>query len=363
MLSTVVAVLLASGAVSPQPTQQVVNPRTGAPSLELGVLSEPLEGELVAAVRAWALSQRARYGLPAHSTLRSLEALGTRFGASFHLQQVIGDVDVYQARLVVTLDASRRVVQVASSLETSPVVLEGEGLTADVALQRAGQALPLVALRPDGVPYGGAKRFYLPVAGELHLGWVANVQSLDFAKNWYVGIDAVTGARLFVQNRVHHAGLEAQVYPVSPGPLDAGVGRTATVTRELRHGDGGSMLDDTCVVGLADGGLGTAPNDGGELCGTQLTTWNCCPTANCVPDAGPRRLAGATSFMGIPVQYDVAVCDRVRRASNVRNATADFVYSPVDPPMDPAVVVASDPANSDEFAEVHAFYHVNTVYD
>lgn len=363
MLSTLTAVLLAAGVVTPQPTQQLLSPDTGAPRFEAGVLSAPLEGELVGAVRAWALSQRARYGLPANATLRSLEALSTRFGASFHLQQVVDGLDVYQARLVVTLDEQRRVVQVASSLEPSPVARAGESLTTEQALLRAAAALPLVALRPDGVPYGGARAFWFPVGAELHRGWLANVQSLDFSKNWYVAVDAVTGERLFAQNRVHHGSLDAQVYPVSPGGLDAGVGATPTVARTLAHADGGSMIGDTCVLPLLDGGFAEFPNDAGHLCGTQLTSYNCCPTADCVPDAGARRLAGSTSFMGIPVTYDVAVCDRVRRASNVTNGTGDYVYTPVDPPANKTTVLGTDLANSDEFAEVHSFYHVNTVYD
>ena len=59
----------------------------------------------------------------------------------------------------------------------------------------------------------------------------------------------------------------------------------------------------------------------------------------------------------------MAVCDRLRRASNLTNGTGDFAYTPIDPPANRTAVVASDLANSDEFAEVHSFYHVNTVYD
>ncbi|HEY0882603.1 MAG TPA: hypothetical protein VGD87_13765, partial [Archangium sp.] len=217
--------------------------------------------------------------------------------------------------------------------------------------------------RDDGVPYGGAKAFYFQVGEELHRGYLANVHSLDFTKNWYVAIDAVTGERLFAQNRVHHAALDAKVYPVSPGGLDGGVGLTATVTRQLAHADGGSMLGDLCVVPQNDGGFPEFPNDAGQLCGTQLMTYNCCPSEGCAPDAGPKRATGRVSFMGVPVSYDVAICERLRRASNVTNGTGDFVYAPVDPPTNKAMVVASDLANSDEFAEVHSFYHVNTVYD
>lgn len=361
-MSTLTTLILAASVFTPQPTQVILND-DGAPKLELGVLSAPLEGELTNAVQAWANSQREHLGLVPGATLKSSEAFSTRFGASFHLQQYVGALEVYQGKLVVTVDEKRQVVQVASSLERFERAVAGEALTTEEALRRASASLPLVALRPDGVPYGGAKRFYFRVGDELHGGFVANVRSLDFSKNWYVGFDAVTGDRLFVQNRVHHGVLDAQVYPVSPGGLDAGVGATPTVTRQLRHADGGSMIGTTCVTPADDGGFPESPNTASELCGTQLMMYNCCPTANCAPDAGPKRASGTTSFMGIPVQYDVAVCDRRRIASSQRNVTEDYIYEPVDPPTDQANVLASDLANSDAFAEVHSFYHVNTVYD
>lgn len=363
MLSLFATLVLAASVFTPQPTQLLVNPSTGSPTLEQGVLSAPLQGELTAAVRTWALSQRQRYGLPATATLTSTDAFSTRFGASFHLQQLVNGVDVYQAKLVVTLDDKRQVVQVSSSLVPFTRVVDGEALSFDQVMQRAAGSIPLVGLRPDGVPYGGARAFYFRVGDELHKGFVANVQTLDMTKNWYVAIDAVSGAQLFRQNRVHHAALDAKVYPVSPGGLDAGVGAVPTVTRELRHADGGSMVGDTCVTPLADGGFDSSANDGGHLCGTQLMMYNCCPTQDCMPDAGPRRVSGTLDFMGIAVQYDVGICDRLRRASNVTNGTGDYVYTPVDPPTNRTAVTASDLANSDEFAEVHSFYHVNTVYD
>lgn len=363
MLSTFVSLVAAASVVTPAPAHQLLTEDGARVRAESGTLSAPLAGELSTAVRTWALSQRERYGLSPGTTLESSDAFATRFGGSFHLAQTVKGVPVYGAKLVVTLDAQERVTLVTSSLETVTRVLDGAALSTDEALRRAAEGLPLVGLRPDGVPYGGAKRFYFRVGDELHLGWLANVGTLDLTKNLYVAIDAVTGQRLFVQDRVHHAALDAQVYPVSPGGLDAGVGVTPTVTRALVHADGGSMVGDTCAVPMPDGGIETYGNDGGELCGTQLMMYNCCPTEGCVPDAGPRRVSGSINYGGFPVQYDVAVCDRVRRASNVTNASGDFVYTPVDPPTNAMAVEASDPSNSDEFAEVHSFYHVNTVYD
>ncbi|MEW5740710.1 MAG: hypothetical protein AB1938_17415 [Myxococcota bacterium] len=363
MLSTLVSLLAAASVTQPVPTHQVLTDDGAFPKVEVGLLSAPLVGNPVDAARVWALSQRERYGLPAGSTLTSKESFSTRFGASFHLAQTVKGVEVYGAKLVVTLDEQARVVTVTSSLEHVSRVLDGEALSVEQALALASQGLPMTALRPDGVPYGGAGRFYFRVGDELHLGFLAHVQTLDQTKNWYVAVDAVTGRQLFVQNRVHHAARDAQVYPVSPGGLDAGVGLTPTVLRSLTHADGGSMIAADCAQLQLDGGMATFANDAGELCGTQLTMYNCCPSEGCAPDAGPRRAAGTASFMGFAVQYDVAICDRTRRASNVRNPSGDFVYTPGDPPVNRTVVEAGDRANSDEFAEVHSFYHVNTVYD
>lgn len=363
-MNSLAALILAASVVTPpQPTSSIPNTETGAPKFEAGQLSTPLSGDLTTAVRAWALSRREHYGLSPAATLKSSGEFGTRFGASFHLQETVKDLEVYEAKLVVTLDAQRRVEQVSSSLQPFVRVLDGAPMTTGEAMKLAAKELPLVAMRDDGIPYGGAKAFYFRVGDDLHRGFVANVQTLDATKNWYVAIDAVTGERLFVQNRVHRAALDARVYPISPGGLDAGVGVTPTVVRELRHADGGSMIGDVCVSAAADGGFVESQNDGGQLCGTQLMMYNCCPNEGCAANGSAKRASGTLDYMGFPVKYDVAVCDRLRRASNVTNASGDFVYAPVDPPTNRTAVVASDLANSDEFAEVHSFYHVNTIYD
>lgn len=368
MLSLIAPLLLAASPFTPQLTATLSDPTTGAPTLEVGVLSAPLQGDLVKAVQAWADTQREHYRLPAGATLRPTEAFSTRFGASFHFQAELNGVEIYLQKLVVTLDDKRRVVQVASSLDATLQPTTGKTLDLASAMIRGAKTVPLVAYRSDGLPYGGGKRMYFASGTELHPGWLLNVDSIDRRRNWYVAIDEVTGERLFMQNRVHQGALDAQVYPISPGGLDAGVGLTPTVLRTLTHADGGSLIGDTCVTPLLDGGHSSFPNDAGELCGDQLMMYNCCPTAGCVADAGVARTVGSTMAdiglgFPVPVDYDVAVCERVRRASNVRNPTHDFVYTPVDPPLNRSMVLGSDPANSDEFAEVHSFFHVNTVYD
>ncbi len=371
------ALILTAAVTSPlTPTQVIPGAQGSAPKFEAGVLSAPLGPELAKEALQWALANRVHYGLPAGSTLQVVEVFPTRFGASVHLKQTVKDLDVFEAKLVVTVDAQRRVTQVASSLVDFAQVKDGKAMSRDEAMKLAARDIPLVGIRPDGVPFGGAKAFYFPAEGELHRGYVANVQTLDLRRNWYVAIDAVTSETIFRQDRVHHAALDAHVYPISPGGLDSGVGLTPTVLAQLVHADGGSMISDMCEdltdagsLVLEDGGVNRSPNTGNHLCGTQLTMYNCCPTKNCDPDAGAVRSQGTVDLatLGIPlsgtVNYDVAVCDRLRRASNLTNPSGDFVYSPVDPPANQTDVEVADPANSDEFAEVHSFFHVNRVYD
>lgn len=365
MLTTLIASLTAANVFLPTIAFETRPGPTAAPTLQLGVLSEPLAGNLAVAARAWALTNRARLGLHPASTLHFDVGFATRFGASLHYLQRLDGLDVYQAKLVVTVDNQRRVVQVSSSLvDARPVRAQFE-MSEGAAFHFAGKQVAFPALRRDDPtrPLGGAKRLLFPVGDELHAGWLVHVASYDPSKNFYVGLDAVSGEALFVQNRVHHAGFDLNAYPISPGDLDGGVGRTPTEVRSLERGDGGgSFIADTCEIFLPDGGFVTEPNDGGVLCGDQLTSYNCCTRANCAADAGSRRVSGPTNFMGFQLNVDLPVCDRVNQATNQRDA-GDYRYEPVDPPANRGAVELDDPANSDTFAHVHGFYHVNRVYD
>ncbi len=365
MLTTIVATLTAANVFSPTVAFEARPNPSAAPTLQLGILSEPLTGDLSVAAKAWALTNRARLGLHPASTLTFDVGFATRFGASLHYLQRINDVEVYQAKLVITVDEGSRIVQVSSSVvDGRPLRAEFE-MSEAAALHLASKQVSFPALRHDDPTrsYGGAKKVLFPVGDELHAGWVVHVASYDPSKNFYVGLDAVTGETVFVQNRVHRAESDLNVYPISPGDLDGGVGRTLTEVRSMvRAGDGGSFIADTCEIFLADGGFVTTANDAGVLCGEQLTSYNCCARANCQADAGPRRVAGPTTFMGFMLNVDLPVCDRVNQATNQR-PEGDYRYTPVDPPMNRTTVDLNDPANSDTFAHVHAFYHVNRVYD
>ncbi len=363
LLPLIVSVVASASTLSPSFSLPSSTEPSAPPRFELGVLSEPLQGDLAQAALQWGLTHRARYGLSPLATLRVADGFQTRFGASVHLQVVVGKLDVYGQKLVVTLDDSARVTQVSSSLSPVTVVDTHFAIDEAEALRRASVDVPMVVFRKDAtaLPAGGTAKMLFDVGGELHAGYLVHLLSLDPRRNWYVEMDATTGARLAVQDRTYHAAADAQIYAVSPGGLDAGVGAVPTIAGQLVHGDGGAMF---------------VPVDGGFLEGTQIDAWNCCPVgdlkddagvvlAECYPDAGTKHSQGTLNYGGYNLAYDVAVCNRKRLASNdpSRHASGDFVYTPVDPPVNKTVVDPRDPANSDPFAEVHAFYHVNKVYD
>ncbi len=166
-----IALFMTTGAFEPVITQQLEAPN-GLPSLQLGQLSEPLKGELSSAVQAWSLSQRATFGVPAASSLKFSHAFATRFGASFHLVQQVEGIDVYGAKLVVTLDGSARVVQTSSSLSPFAFLRNTWALDDNQALRKAAAGVVMPYLRPDGsgLPYGGLKKTFFEVGNELHAG-------------------------------------------------------------------------------------------------------------------------------------------------------------------------------------------------
>jgi hypothetical protein len=324
---------------------------SGAPTFEQGVLSTPLMGELGPAALSWALERRTHYGLAPATSLKLGPVFATRFGASVHLLQTAEGIEVEGAKVVVTVDEQRRVVQVASSLTVAQQVDMQFRLKEGEAIAKAMESVPYALRTEGGQPMLLIKKAAYETREAIHASYLAHVKTLDFSKNWYVGIDAVTGRVLFAQNRVLRQSMEANVYPISPGGLDAGVGRTPTQIGRLVHPDGGSMV-------LA--------NDGGFLNGTQLTAYNCCVSEDCRTDAGSKivRISFDGGGMLGSLTIRAPVCSRAQRASNDSrvHASGDYRYDPVDSPFR-AGVSQEDPSNSDEFSEVHAFYHANRVYD
>lgn len=311
---------------------------------EHGVLSPPLGGEPAEAALRYALSRRAALGLDARSTLAVGPQLSTRFGGTVHLKQQLGGVDVHGARVVVTFDTLRRVVRVSNSLRPFSQALLSPRLSGDEALAVASRAVDGALLKDDLTPYGGYTPRVFLVGDVAHAGYLTYVPTLRNDESFHVAVDAITGEVLWVDNRVHTAAADAKVYASSPGGTSSGgVGRTPTVDVQLPH-------------------LGA--NADGFLTGEKFRALNCCPTEVCDPTAGPRRATGMLQTFGGTVPYDVAICDRIQRATNnpMVHASGDYVYAPVDPPTTANPSIAS-PADYDEFAEVHAYFHVNKAFD
>ncbi|MFL5321672.1 MAG: hypothetical protein ACJ790_18560 [Myxococcaceae bacterium] len=352
LLSAIAPLLLA--AVTPTTNslpQFHLEARPGQVRFEAGVLSEPYTQDLKEAARRY-LSTRKDLALPATSTLVNPQIMGTWFGATVHFTQSISGVEVDGAQVAVTFDAQKRVIQLTSGIEPYETIT-GYSLSAQKAMQLAARAINGTLMKADGTPYGGSKKLYFVRGNEARAGYLVWAPNFDMTHNWYVGVDAATGAILFKQDRVLHVNnaYAANVYQRSPGGRDAGVGITPTQTVTLEHVDGEN-----------DGGF----DDGGFLNGTQFLAWGCCTTEGCKADAGPARVQGTYNFGGQNIPYDVAVCDRLQRATNLNNI--GYEYAPVDPPnpvcgSGGCTVRLHDPADEDPFAEVNAYYHVNEVYD
>lgn len=311
-------------------------------TFESGTLTPPLVGAPDQAAQRYATSRALELGLDTRSTLVPHGAFSTRFGGSVHLEQHVNGVRVFGRKVIVTFDTAQRVVRLSSNLAPITAMKLNATLTAQQALALAAAEVEGAWLQSDGTPWGGTRKVLFPVGSELHAGFYAFVPTLKNSQSWHVAVDATDGTVLFAQNRAWAAN-DAKVYATSPGGLSMGVGVTSTIDAQVEH---------------------LVANDGGYLLGDRLRALNCCPTAGCDPDAGPARVQGMTQTFQGPVSFDVAICDQRNRASNdpANHATGNFVYAPVDPPTTAAVSI-TNLADWDEFAEVHAYWHVSKAYE
>ncbi|MBX7097268.1 MAG: hypothetical protein K1X89_06135 [Myxococcaceae bacterium] len=336
---SLIPLLVAATAAAPAPF--VLPAPGGELALVHGVLSAPQPGDLALAAKRFAESRRDELGLGPTDTLEVVAALGGRFGGAVHLAQHVGGLEVHGSRVVVTFDSGRRVVRLASSIRRASSAALTPRLTGPQALAAAAKEIDGALLDAQGQVQGG----YAPRAffngSALHAGYLVWVPTLRSSQDWHAAVDATTGDVLWVEDRALHA-VDAQVYDPSPGGIDAGVGKGPLTQVMLTH----------------------LRSDGGQLDGEHIRAFNCCPTANCLEDAGAKRATGMLQTFQGPVNFDVAICDRVQRASNdpAVNPDANYVYEPVDPPSTLSPSYASK-ADFDTFAEVQAYYHVNRVYD
>lgn len=307
-----------------------------------GVLTAPQAGDLTQAAKTFVEVRGAELGLPAGGTLGTPKTHGTRFGGSVQLPQMAGGLEVYGASAVVTFDGEGRVVRVASSLEPYRRLINAWRVSGPDAHALAAKNVEGALIKPDGAPYGGIKRMLFIVGEEAHVGYLAWVPTLTANENWHLAIDATNGALLWSENRTY-ASTAAKVYDPNP---ERGLQSTPMTSTTLNH-----------LVN--DGGVGF-------LTGARVQTVNCCPTANCDKTAGAptKRSTGQYQTNQGIYTYDVAICDRRQLASNdpAVHASGDYVYQPVDPPTGTRPNNQSA-ADSDEFAEVQAYHHVDKAYD
>lgn len=306
-----------------------------------GVLTPPLIGTPGDAALRFAKSRAAELGVDDRSELKVERTLSTRFGPVVYLSQHVDGLQVWGARVIITFDDQQRVVRTSSTAKQFSLAKSAALIDVQQALVIASREVQGAWLQGNGQPYGGASRRAFFVDGELHAGWLVFVPTLKNSESWHVAVDATNGAVLWSRDRAWSSNA-ANVYASSPGNrATGGVGVTPTITAEL--------------TGL----------DGGYLRGERVRALNCCPTENCQPDAGAMRATGQTqSFGGQIINFDVAICAQVQRATNdpLIHPSGDYVYEPVDPP-NTATPSINNPADYDEFAEVHAYYHVSRAYD
>lgn len=347
ILTATLPLLLAAATFTPTTTARLEN-APGQLRFEAGVLSEPFTQKLEDAARTY-VAGRVDLQLPAGSTLGTAKIFGTRFGASVHLPQLINNVPVDGASVVVTFDNQKRVVQVSSNLLPYKT-FSTFSIAPQTALDTAGRGVQAGLIKSDGHFYGTWHQRYFVVGDEARAGYLVFVPTIFPNENWHAVVDAVTSEVLFKQNRIFFAQNDAQVYARNPGGLDAGVGVTPTIPVTLTNFRGDA---------------------GGTLTGSRIISYGCCTTEACDGGtAGPRTIAGTINVQGFNVSYDAGICERVQRASNdtAVNINGDFIYTPVDPP-NPICTTAGcrarpgDLADEDQFAEVHAYHHVNAVYE
>lgn len=305
-----------------------------------GVLTPPLVGSPSDAALRFGNSRAVELNVTNGSKLAVERTLSTRLGSVVYLKQTIDTLPVWGARVIVSFDDQQRVVRTSSTAKSFTVAKTAALISAPEALVIASKEIQGAWLQKNGQPYGGADKRAFFVDGELHAGWLTFVPTLKNSESWHVAVDATNGSVLWVRNFAWSSNA-AKVYASSPGGRTGGVGITPTIDAELS-------------------GL-----DGGFLRGERIRAINCCPTSNCEADAGALRATGQTQAGGGQViDFDVAICAQVQRATNDPSIhpSGDYVYAPIDPPntVRPSI---NNLADYDEFAEVHAYYHVNKAFD
>lgn len=249
-----------------------------------------------------ATAELSRRGIPA-SELQVERVLPAREGQVVRFRQMARGVPVWHGSLVARLDGGGRVLRLHD------------------ARKEVGPFDP----RPRFTPRGPARLVVVPGA-RPRLAWEVRLPARSRSENPMGLLDAADGTLVARWNRVFHAGPdEALVYSSS---RDAVLGVT---TRAV---------------------LGGFPSDrdpAGHLVGAQFTVRNCCPNAGCDGHSPPPVERTSYEWDGATYTWEMAHCEERPLASNARTE-GSYVYAP------------ADPQDGDEFAEVNAYFHLDSVF-
>lgn len=343
MLPALTALLL-TAAPAVRPIEAVPHGAT-AWAFATGTLSSPRAGTPEELAGRFIRENAERIGWLRGATAGEMERHGTRWGTTVVVSPALDGIPVLGMDVAITFDNQGRATRVSSASEALQVGARRPTVAASQALSTAARQVPGALLGATGEVQGATRLVFTRVGDLLALAWQVSVPSLlEGTRNDVLLVDASTGELLRHENRVFRARTTAQVY--GGVPFD----------------DGGNLSQ----VDVPDTDGGALPDGGGFLAGPRANASNCCQTRNCEPDAGPRRADGGFSFGLFSIPFDVAVCDRVPRATNERTEQ-DYVYPPIDPPrfFDGGIVRAGtqDPALDDHFAEVQAYTSALAQYD
>jgi MYXO-CTERM domain-containing protein len=328
----------AAGAANPFANARIdANPDGSVRLAEFVVPTATMGATPEEAARAFVRSASGELGIGPDVELARVAVHTTYFGASVRFEQRHNGVPVIGADLVVTVTQNNRVRLVASGMQRISRYVGDRRIDPRTAIARAAENIDGVLMH-DGSPAGSTRDVFYVSGGVAHLAYEVRLAHFNVLQNIHAIVDAATGERLSLHNRVFHSTDDALIWNPSPG----------------RNCD--QPLMPTQVPDLI-----SPPDPNGYLVGNKLVTSNCCYHASCDPTQPPARAQGTFALMGRQIQFDTVVCDRAQTATNSDNCRNNYVY-PWEPEPSSANPPGTDPADEDEFAEVNAYVQTELAY-
>ncbi len=346
LLAILVGLGSVPAAAAPVAEANVVRSVDGTIRIAQGAPNGPVLGATPeAAARAFVERSAADLGV-AHTGELAVTALhASVLGPSVRFEQRVLGLPVVGADLVVSLTPENRLRFVSNGLKAFSRIANDWRLDARAAIALAARGIDGVIVK-DGSPVGVARRVFYVRGGIARAAYEIRLAHFNLLRNLFAVVDAATGERVSLANRVFYAADDALIWDPSPG----------------RNCD--QPLSRVSVPDLAT----PPPDQSGHLNGAKLTTSNCCYHANCDPTQPPARVQGTMSIGGQIIQYDTVVCDRAQTATNNQDCRTDYVYPWAAEPTLAAPSTSNgssptvDPADEDPFAEVNAYVQADKAY-